>query len=65
MSRLLSFQAGVETAVKRQRMTTTYTSEWTTYSAKTDAVVENILMAGFERCVCVCVYVCVYVWRGE
>ena len=45
MSRLLSFQAGVERAVKTQRMTTTYTSDLTRYSANTERVVADILIA--------------------
>ena len=45
MSRLLSFQAGTERAVNTHNMTTTNTSEWTTYRPKTEAVDANRLNA--------------------
>ena len=45
MSRLLSFQAGAETAANTHSTTTTYTSEWTADSANTDTIDANRLMA--------------------
>lgn len=49
MSRLLSFQAGVERATNTHNMTTTNTSEWTTYRPKTEAVDANRLNAVERR----------------